>query len=163
MLLACNNKAADNEVSNTAAPLFTLLPSSQTHVDFNNALEEGLNTNVLIYEYFYNGGGVCVADVNGDGLQDLYFSGNMVENKLYLNKGNMQFEDINHTAGVAGRPVPLNTGVTMVDINADGKEDIYVSYSGKLRGEKRVKQLFINEGVDGNGRPHFTEQAKKYG
>ena len=163
MLLACNNKATDNEVSNTAAPLFTLLPSSQTHVDFNNALEEGLNTNVLIYEYFYNGGGVCVADVNGDGLQDLYFSGNMVENKLYLNKGNMQFEDITQTAGVAGRPGPWKTGVTMVDINADGKEDIYVSYSGKLRGEKRVKQLFINEGVDGNGRPHFTEQAKKYG
>jgi hypothetical protein len=143
--------------------LFSLLPASQTHVDFNNALEEGLNTNVLIYEYFYNGGGVSIGDVNGDSLEDLYFSGNMVENKLYLNKGKMQFEDVTIAAGVAGRPGPWKTGVTMVDINGDGRKDIYISYSGKLRGEKRVKQLFINDGADGSGVPHFSEQAKKYG
>ncbi|GEO10431.1 hypothetical protein SAE01_29270 [Segetibacter aerophilus] len=132
-------------------------------MEFNNALEEGLNTNVLIYEYFYNGGGVSVGDVNGDGLEDLYFSGNMVDNKLYLNKGKMQFEDVTNSAGVAGRPGPWKTGVTMTDINGDGKKDIYISYSGKLRGEKRVKQLFINDGADSNGIPHFSEQAKKYG
>ncbi|GAC1421047.1 MAG: VCBS repeat-containing protein [Flavisolibacter sp.] len=140
-----------------------MLPASVTHVDFSNILHEGLNTNVLIYEYFYNGGGVSIGDVNGDGLEDIYFSGNMVDNKLYLNKGHMQFEDITSIAGVAGRPGPWKTGVTMVDINGDGKKDIYISYSGKLSGEKRVKQLFINEGNDANGVPHFSEQAKKYG
>lgn len=162
-LFSCKNSTLDKGGNQQENPLFTLLPTSQTHVDFNNALQEGLNTNVLIYEYFYNGGGVSVGDVNGDGLQDLYFSGNMVDNKLYLNKGNMQFEDVTNIAGVAGRPGPWKTGVTMVDVNGDGKEDIYLSYSGKLRGEKRVKQLFINEGPDAKGIPHFSEQAKKYG
>jgi hypothetical protein len=161
-LLACKNTSSENERSGVAS-LFTLLPTAQTHVEFTNALEEGLNTNVLIYEYFYNGGGVSVGDVNGDGLQDLYFSGNMVENKLYLNKGKMQFEDVTNEAGVAGRPGPWKTGVTMVDVNGDGKKDIYISYSGKLRGEKRVKQLFINDGADRTGIPHFSEQAHKYG
>jgi len=160
---SCRNTSTDAAKAETSTPLFTLLPASQTNIDFNNTLEEGLNTNVLIYEYFYNGGGVSVGDVNADGLQDLYFSGNMVENKLYLNKGNMQFEDITNVAGVAGRPGPWKTGVTMVDINGDGKQDIYISYSGKLKGEKRMKQLFVNEGVDANGKPHFSEQAKKYG
>jgi hypothetical protein len=162
-LTGCTDSAIDKEKHPLLSPLFTLLPSSQTHIDFNNTLEEGLNTNVLIYEYFYNGGGVSAGDVNGDGLDDLYFTGNMVDNKLYLNKGKMQFEDVTNTAGVAGRPGPWKTGVTMVDINGDGKRDIYISYSGKLRGDKRVKQLFINGGTDKNGIPHFTEEAKKYG
>ncbi|MDB5249984.1 MAG: Repeat protein [Segetibacter sp.] len=162
-IMSCTNPSPEDEQSTISTPLFTLLPTSQTHVDFNNKLQEGLNTNVLIYEYFYNGGGVSTGDVNGDGLDDLYFTGNMVDNKLYLNKGKMQFEDVTAGAGVAGRPGPWKTGVTMVDINADGKKDIYISYSGKLRGPKRVKQLFINDGTDVNGVPHFTEQAQRYG
>lgn len=162
-LLACKNTSLENETAKASFALFTLLPSSQTHVDFTNSLTEGLNTNVLIYEYFYNGGGVSIGDVNDDGLEDVYFSGNMVDNKLYLNKGKMQFEDVTNVAGVAGRAGPWKTGVTMVDINGDGKKDIYISYSGKLRGEKRVKQLFINEGTDAKGVPHFSEQAQKYG
>lgn len=144
-------------------PLFTLLPASRTHIDFTNQLTEGLNTNVLMYEYFYNGGGVAIGDVNGDGLQDIYFSGNMVDNKLYLNKGNMQFEDITAEAGVQGRPGPWKTGVTMVDINGDGKMDIFLCYSGKLSGAKRVPQLFINLGNDKNGIPHFKDEASQYG
>jgi hypothetical protein len=159
----CKNSSVEVQSSDTAKHLFTLLSPSQTHVDFINSLTEGLNTNVLIYEYFYNGGGVAVGDVNGDGLQDLYFTGNMTDNKLYLNKGKMQFEDITNEAGIAGRPGPWKTGVTMVDINGDGKLDFYVSYSGKLRGEKRVKQLFVNEGNDANGLPHFSDQAAQYG
>lgn len=162
-LTSCKNKSSQNERSAPTNPLFTLLPASQTHVDFNNKLEEGLNTNVLIYEYFYNGGGVCTGDINGDGLDDLYFSGNMTDNKLYLNKGNMQFEEVTAAAGVAGRPGPWKTGINMVDINGDGRKDLYVSYSGKLMGEKRMKQLFINDGNDDKGTPHFSEQAKKYG
>jgi hypothetical protein len=152
--------------SNGAEPentLFTLLPADKTHVDFSNTLTEGLNTNVLMYEYFYNGGGVAVGDLNGDGLQDLYFTGNMTDNKLYLNKGNLQFTDITTAAGVAGRPGPWKTGVSIADVNGDGKLDIYLCYSGKLRAEKRGNQLFINQGNDSNGVPSFKEMAANYG
>ncbi|MEO6837742.1 MAG: VCBS repeat-containing protein, partial [Ginsengibacter sp.] len=159
-LYACHSPV---KIVPSARPLFTLLPANQTHIDFNNQLTEGLNTNVLMYEYFYNGGGVAIGDVNGDGLQDIYFSGNMVDNKLYLNKGHMQFEDITNIANVEGRPGPWKTGVTMVDINGDGKMDIFVCYSGKLRGAKRVPQLFINLGNDKNGVPHFEDEAKQFG
>ncbi len=152
-----------NEQASSSHPLFTLLTPEQTHVDFSNTLNEGLNTNVLMYEYFYNGGGVAVGDVNGDGLQDLYFTGNMTDNKLYLNKGQMQFQDITEAAGVSGRPGPWKTGITMVDINGDGRTDIYVCYSGKLHGPKRENQLFINDGNDAQGIPHFSEQAHQYG
>ncbi len=143
--------------------LFHLLPASQTHVDFSNSLEEGLNTNVLIYEYFYNGGGVAIGDLNGDSLPDLYFSANMSGNKLYLNRGKMKFEDITVAAAVDGRPGPWKTGVSMADVNGDGKLDIYLCYSGKLRGQQRSHQLFINQGNDAAGVPHFAEKAAEYG
>jgi hypothetical protein len=166
---ACQQKPSseEKEVANAPAivadPLFMLLPSSKTGVDFSNNLTEGLNTNVLMYEYFYNGGGVAVGDINGDSLQDIYFTGNMTPNRLYLNKGNMQFEDITAGAGVAGREGPWTTGVTMADVNGDGLLDIYVCYSGKLRTEKRENQLFINEGAGTDGMPRFSEQAAQYG
>jgi hypothetical protein len=143
--------------------LFTLLPASSTKVDFQNTLTEGLNTNILMYEYFYNGGGVAVGDVNGDGLDDIYFSANMTDNKLYINRGEMKFEDVTASAGVAGRAGPWKTGVTMADVNGDNLLDIYVCYSGKLAGNKRTNQLFIHEGTDANGIPHFSEQAERYG
>ena len=163
-LTGCKNNVAEPATVNPPTDhLFKLLPPGQTHIDFTNALTEDINANVMMYEYIYNGGGVAIADVNGDGLQDIYFTGNMVPNKLYLNKGKMQFEDITSAADVAGRPGPWKTGVTFVDINGDGKEDIYVCYSGRLQGPKRANQLFINEGNNASGIPHFTEQAEKYG
>jgi len=168
-IIGCNsessNKGGESSIkksSSSALHLFTLLSPDSTHVNFNNSIVEGPNTNVLLYEYFYNGGGVAVGDLNGDGLQDIYFVGNMSSNKLYLNKGHIQFEDIT-SADLAGRPGPWKTGVTMADVNGDGKLDIYVCYSGKLPAAKRMNQLFINEGNDSGGIPHFSEQALQYG
>ncbi len=162
LLSACSSPTGNDNTTKKDS-MFALLPPEQTGVTFNNVLEEGLNMNVLMYEYFYNGGGVAVGDVNGDGLQDIYFTGNTVPNKLYLNKGNMKFEDITSEANVEGRPGPWKTGVTMADVNGDGLLDIYVCYSGKLRPEKRVNQLFVNQGKDKAGIPHFAEQAAQYG
>ncbi|HWB28742.1 MAG TPA: VCBS repeat-containing protein [Chitinophagaceae bacterium] len=159
----CSCNTGNNSAGTQGDELFKLLPASQTHVDFNDTLTEGLNTNVLLYEYFYNGGGVAVGDLNNDGLQDIYFSGNMADNKLYLNKGKMQFEDVTDIAGVAARPGPWKTGVTIADVNGDGKPDIYICHSGMLRGPKRANELFINIGNDANGVPHFNEEAAQYG
>ncbi|QMW05147.1 VCBS repeat-containing protein [Spirosoma foliorum] len=161
----CRENSSDGQATseNTGPPLFTSLTPEQTGVTFANNLTEGLNTNVLMYEYFYNGGGVAVGDLNGDGLEDIFFSGNMVPNQLYLNKGGMKFTDITATAGVAGREGPWRTGVTMADVNGDGRLDLFVSYSGSLPPQKRIPQLFINDGPDAQGIPHFSEQTAQYG
>jgi enediyne biosynthesis protein E4 len=167
----CNSKT-ENQQSSTPAvavsqphstPLFTLLSPQQTGVTFVNTLTEGLNTNILMYEYFYNGGGVAAGDLNGDGLTDLYFSSNMSPNKCYVNKGNMKFEDVTSSSKITDRPGPWKTGVTFVDINGDKKLDIYLSYSGMVRDENRTNQLFINQGNDPNNIPTFVEEGKKYG
>jgi len=141
--------------------LFTEMPSSQTGINFRNDIIESEDYNVLTYEYIYNGGGVAVGDVNNDGLPDIYFTSNMGPNKLYLNKGNFQFEDITDQAGVRGRS-KWKTGVVMADVNGDGLLDIYVCYSGPGTGQERANELYINDGVK-NGAPHFTESAKAYG
>ncbi|GAB4029942.1 VCBS repeat-containing protein [Spirosoma gilvum] len=162
----CLTSCRQSDSTDTAtdgSPLFTSLTPEQTGVTFANTLTEGLNTNVLMYEYFYNGGGVAVGDLNGDGLEDLYFSGNMVPNQLYLNKGQMKFTDVTATAGVAGREGPWRTGVSMADVNGDGRLDLFVCYSGSLPPHKRIPQLFINEGADAQGVPHFSEQTAQWG
>lgn len=146
-----------------ANPLFEMLPPAKTGITFANNLKEGLNTNILMYEYFYNGGGVATADFNGDGLIDIYFTSNMEGNKLYLNKGNMTFADVTSISGTQGRPGPWKTGVTYADVNADGRLDLYVCYSGTVREENRANQLFINEGNNENNVPIFKERAAEYG
>jgi hypothetical protein len=163
LFTGCRSNGDDKSIAAATPKLFTLLSPESTHIDFSNTLTEGPNTNVMMYEYFYNGGGVAVADLNGDGLEDIYFTANMADNKLYLNKGNMQFEDITAIAGVQNRKAPWRTGVTIADVNGDAKPDIFVSYSGKVRGENRISQLFMNTGNDKNGVPHFGEQARQYG
>lgn len=159
-LLSCTDTPQEQPQENQAAkgPLFTLLPSDSTGVSFNNALPIIEQVNILNYEYFYNGGGVAIGDINNDGLADLYFTANLAPNKLYLNKGGMHFEDITSKTGVEGK-TSWATGVTMVDINQDGWLDIYVSRSGKFPGEEsRANELFINQG-DGT----FKDEAKAYG
>ncbi|MFI5192771.1 MAG: VCBS repeat-containing protein [Chitinophagales bacterium] len=141
--------------------VFTEVPSSETHIDFRNDIKENVDYNILTYEYLYNGGGVAVGDLNNDGLPDIIFTGNMVPNKLYLNKGNFQFEDITDKAGLNGRS-RWKTGVVMADVNGDGLLDIYVCYSGPGTDEERCNELYINQGLK-NGVPVFKESAKEYG
>ncbi len=108
---------------------FTKLPSDHSGITFENTIQETPEINILNYEYTYNGGGVAAGDFNNDGLCDLYFTGNTVKNKLYVNKGDLQFKDITDNAGIAGRSL-WKTGVTIADVNDDGWLDIYVCYSG---------------------------------
>lgn len=143
--------------------LFSLLSPEQTQVNFQNNIQEGLNTNVLMYEYFYNGGGVATGDLNGDGKEDMYFSSNMENNHLYINEGNLKFKEVAQQAGVMGRPGPWKTGVSFVDINGDNKLDIYLCYSGNLPPDKKRNQLFINQGNDPAGIPLFKDEAALYG
>ena len=136
--------------------LFTSLSHKRTGIEFKNVIQDSETFNVLDYGYLYNGGGVSVGDVNNDGLPDIFFSGNLIKSKLYLNKGNFRFDDITDKAGVTCGG-SWNTGVTMVDINGDGFLDIYVCSSTDGRPVHRKNLLFIN-----NGDLTFTESAAKY-
>jgi hypothetical protein len=137
--------------------IFKLLSADQTHIDFVNKNVVSDSVNILDYLYFYNGAGLASADFNNDGLEDLYFVSNQGPNKLYLNKGDLKFEDITAKAGVAGTG-SWKTGVTVVDINGDGYKDIYVCVVSNYKGFKGKNQLYIN-----NGDLTFTESAAKYG
>lgn len=137
--------------------LFETLSPKKTGITFKNTLTESPSANVLTYEYFYNGGGVAVGDINNDGLEDIYFTGNMKPNALYLNQGNFKFKEIAAAAGVDCR-TGWKTGVTMADVNGDGKLDLYICFSGKGDPEKRRNKLFIN-----NGDLTFKESAGPMG
>ena len=150
LLVGCTSKQSKST-------LFELIPSSKSGIQFINKVENTEDFNIFSYRNFYNGGGAAIGDINNDGLADVFLTSNMGDNKLYLNKGNFQFEDITEKAGVAGTKF-WSTGVVLVDINADGWLDIYVCNAGYKEGEKPEKELFIN-----NKNLTFTEQAAAYG
>ncbi|HEY0898083.1 MAG TPA: VCBS repeat-containing protein, partial [Sphingobacteriaceae bacterium] len=142
--------------------LFEQIPGSESGIEFNNQIVETDTINPLTTVNIYNGGGVGVGDFNNDGLQDLYFTGNMVSNKLYINKGDLKFEDITNEANVGGQG-KWSRGVSVVDINNDGWQDIYVSVTLANDPVKRENLLYINQGKQSNGSVTFLEKAKEYG
>lgn len=147
-LISCSKKESEDKI-------FIMLDHSDTGIDFSNNLTETESLNYFTYSYIYMGGGVATGDINNDGLIDIFFTGNQVSNKLYLNKGNLKFEDITKKAGIGGDS-RWYTGVTMADVNGDGFLDIYCSVAGKF--EPKNNELYIN-----NGNGTFTEKAKEYG
>src|SRR5229473_6257756 len=151
LLQSCSQEAKEH-------PLFQQLTPDRTGVTFANTITTDDSLNVQTDAYVYNGAGVAIGDINNDGLPDIFLAGNMVSSRLYLNKGNMRFEDITQAAGVGTNR--WATGVTMVDINNDGYLDIYVSVSGPewSKGAQRANLLFVN-----NGDRTFTEAAARYG
>jgi hypothetical protein len=149
--------ACSKEEKVVSDKLFVSVPFSESGVKFANNLSFDEKFNIYTYRNFYNGGGVGLGDVNNDGLIDIYFTGNLEPNRLYLNKGNFKFEDITDKAGVSGTKA-WSTGVSMADVNGDGFIDIYVCNSGDIEGDNKQNELFIN-----NGDLTFTEQGEKYG
>lgn len=134
--------------------LFELM--TDTGIDFTNSIRNTPEFNIFSYRNFYNGGGVAIGDINNDDLPDIFFTANMGANKLYLNKGNWQFEDVTDKAGILNRG-KWGTGVVFADLNADGWLDIYVCYAGYQKGISNENELYIN-----NKNGSFTESAKQY-
>lgn len=162
LLLFVSMLLFNRSVAQQQGSLFKEKDPKLTGLQFTNQVTETDSLHVFRYEYLYNGSGVGVGDFNNDGLQDLFFSGNQVANKLFLNRGQLQFDDITQSAGVAGNGT-WSTGVTIADVNGDGRLDIYVCHSGKYSDSLQLRnELFINEGVQ-QGKPVFKERAVEYG
>lgn len=143
-----------------AGSLFELMEPQKTAVTFENTLNPDDELNILEYDYYYNGGGVAAADFNNDGLTDLYFTGNQVSSKLYLNKGDFKFQEVTEKAGVNTKN--WATGIAVADVNNDGLPDMYISYAGYKDAVRRKHQLFINKGIGSEGVPLFKDEAEKY-
>ncbi|MDX1641596.1 MAG: VCBS repeat-containing protein, partial [Balneolaceae bacterium] len=145
--------------------LFESLSSSQTAITFENNLVPTEEFNMYVFRSFYNGGGVAIGDINNDGLQDIFFTGNMVSNRLYLNQGDFRFEDVTEKAGLLSEGT-WTAGVSFADLTGNGLMDIYITKSGRPGGERRHNELFINKGIPENTEtniPIFEERSAEYG
>lgn len=155
MFLSCSKQ-------NKETTLFRKVSADEHGIEFQNTITENDTLNILTLEYIYNGGGVAVADFNNDGLSDVFFTGNMVPNRLYLNKGNFKFEDVSEVAGIGAKD-KWKSSVAIADVNGDGWKDIYVCATILPDSAQRENMLFIHKGLDPNGKPIFEDQAKAYG
>lgn len=162
LVFACQDetkKTSSEAMTTTTATtpaLFTELASAKTALDFTNTITNSKDFNIFSYRNFYNGGGVAIGDVNNDGLADVYLTANLGPNKLFINKGDFQFEDVSEAAGITEAD-KWSTGVTMADVNADGLLDIYVCNAGYRKGTDQKNALFINQGNN-----QFVNEAEKY-
>ena len=158
ILFACGDQPTGNQITENT-PVFEKVSANASGIHFANNIQEDVSTkeNLLDFDFFYNGAGVGIADLNNDGLDDIFFCGNQEENKLYLNKGDLQFEDISKKAGLNTNKQWSN-GVTFADVNADGWLDIYVSQGGPYDANEKKNLLFINQ-QDST----FVESAEAYG
>lgn len=142
--------------------LFRLIDNSKTGIDFRNDIFDNEQFNIITQQYIYNGGGVAIGDFNNDGLQDIFFTGNMVPNKLYLNQGDLEFKDVSEVAAIGGFN-KWKSGVALVDINVDGLLDIYVCATMSEDSTMRANMMFVNQGISEKGIPTFEDKAKDYG
>src|SRR5216117_1282122 len=160
LLTGCS-AAGDRASPPADGHLFTRLPSTYTGVRFENRLTDTRELNVFTYRNYYNGGGVALGDLTGDGLPEIVLTSNLGGTRLYLNEGKFRFRDITEQAGLKGKG--WTTGVTLADVNGDGRLDIYVCHAGLGDSRLRANELYINQGVNANGGPTFVEQAAAYG
>jgi len=159
--ISCKSHSDKKNGPSASKSLFESITAEKTGITFQNTLVPDYDMNAMEYNYFYNGGGVAAADFNNDGLTDLYFTGNQVSGKLYLNRGNFKFEDVTVKAGL--QTMDWATGVAVADVNNDGLPDMYISYAGYKDPKRRKHQLFINKGLNSKGIPIFEDEAEKYG
>ncbi len=157
LFFSCSEENKETETDQPENTAFQLLGAKESGVDFENTVTNKDKFNIFSYRNFYNGGGVGIIDINNDGLKDIVFTGNQVPNKVYLNIGNMQFEDISESSGF-NISNNWSTGVAIVDINQDGYQDIYICNAGYTEGISQANELFVN-----NGDNTFTERAAEYG
>ena len=166
LLAACSKTERTTTRAGSAPPadghLFTMLPSNYTGVSFTNTLTDTRDFNVFTYRNFYNGGGVAIGDLTGDGLPELLLTANEGGPRLYLNEGKFRFRDITDAAGLQ-HDFAWTTGVTFADVNGDGLLDIYICHAGRAEPKARRNELYIAKGVDAQGIPTFSEEAEKYG
>src|SRR5712691_2230808 len=161
VMVACSEAKRAQEAPPPAQPgqLFTRLPSSYTGIDFANRLTDSRDFNVFTYRNFYNGGGVAIGDLNGDSLPEIVLTSNQGGTRLYLNEGKFRFRDVTDEAGLRNKDGSWTTGVTLADVNGDGRLDIYVCKAGKVQGALRANELWINQGLNAHGVPTFVEAA----
>ncbi|MEO8336696.1 MAG: VCBS repeat-containing protein [bacterium] len=167
-LLSCSGAHESADVPLAGAPaagteLFSRLPANVTGVRFENTLTETQELNVFTYRNYYNGGGVAIADLNGDGVPEIILASNEGGPRVYLNKGDFHFRDVTDAAGVKTRKGSWSTGVAVADVNGDGRLDIYICHAGPGTPAQRANELWINQGLNADSIPTFKEMAAEYG